>query len=71
MYISSLRSLLHLLIIRGDAPIADVVLNSIIKEDGVLRNYTDVGSQGRLLYLRKDNTKKYRMNSTVSLIAEY
>lgn len=45
MYVSSQRSLLHLLVISADAPIADVVLDGVIEKDGILRNHADVGSQ--------------------------
>lgn len=54
MDVGSDGGLLHLLVVGGDAAVADVVLDGIIKEHRVLGDHTDVGSKRRLLYLSGD-----------------
>lgn len=46
--------LLHLLVVGGDAAVADVVLDGVIEEHRVLGDHADVGSKRRLLHLRGD-----------------
>lgn len=55
MDISSYSSLLHLLVTSGDAAVADVVLDGVVEKHRILGDHADMGSQGCLLHLRKDD----------------
>lgn len=52
MDISSHRSLCYFLVTCRDASIANVFTDVVIEKDGVLRNYTNVGSEGVLSHLQ-------------------
>lgn len=54
MDVGSDGGLLHLLVVGGDAAVADVVLDGVIEEHRVLGDHADVGSKRRLLYLWGD-----------------
>lgn len=53
MDISSYSRLFHLLVTGGDAAIANVVLDGVVKKHRILGNHADVASQRRLLHLRR------------------
>lgn len=54
MDVGSDGGLLHLLVVGGDAAVADVVLDGVVEEHRVLGDHADVGSKRRLLYLWGD-----------------
>lgn len=49
--ISSHCSVFHFLVTCRDASVANVFTDVVIEKDGVLRNYTNVGSEGILSHL--------------------
>lgn len=56
MDVSSNRSFLHLLVRSSNSTVTDVVPNIVIKQDGVLRDDTNVSAQRGLLHLRHIQT---------------
>ena len=64
MNVGSDGCFLHLTITGRNAPVADVVSDVVIEQDGVLRHHSNMGTQRSLLHLHNENKHRHTHTHT-------